>query len=386
MIISVENNLADLNTTQFSYLSTNVSSGGTTLPVKNINSFNESWAIQLGKTGEAKSEILVISGVPSGTALNTTGTLRFDHSLDTPVIQIHYDNIIFERSTSGTAGTATAIGTQAITPNSLYTEYNDSSGSASYAYKTKYYNSVTAEVTTESDWFVPGGPSFYSLQSMRTRVKNSLHNSNFIKNDDVINDWINEWLEVMTNSAIKVNQGYSIGTTSVAFGTAGLGTITAADFKQVNKLEFTFDSGATYALSHEIPYNRFSDVETFSSVYPVHYWLGDTVFGVLPHGNSGTARIAYSKLATRLVDDGDELPLSLRSYTTSCVEYTLYKAFDQDLKRDYADDHWNKFKEAQNAFISEITPRDQTGIKTITFSDTLYGGQDTIDIISDFIV
>ena len=386
MIISVSNDLADLNTSQYTYLSTNVTAGGTTLPVKNINSFNESWAIQLGKTGESKSEILIISGTPSGTVLNTTGTLRFDHSLDTPVIQIHYNSIIFERSTSGTSGTATAIGTQAITPNSLFTEYNDASGSSSYAYKTKYYNTQSSDVTVESDWFVPNGPTFYSLQSMRQRMKDALHSANFLKSDEVISDWINEWLEIMNNSAIKVNQGYSMGTTSVSFGTSGLGTVTLSDFKQINKLEVTFDSGATYALSHEIPYNRFSDVETFSSVYPVHYWLGDNVFGILPKGNAGTARIAYSKLATRLIDDADELPLSLRSYTTSCVEYCLYKAFDNDLKRDFADDHYSKFKQQQSDFIAEITPRDQTGIKTITFSDTLYGGQDTIDIISDFIV
>lgn len=383
MLISVQNNLDNLPTTQSSLTSANLSANGTAVNVKNAYPFSVSSAIQIGKTGESQSEIVVVSEYSADGNLGISGTLRFDHSLDTPVFDIHYDRIIFKRSTTGTAGTAVAIGTTSITPNSEFTDFDDTSGVATYAYKTQFTNSISGDVSSESDWFVPGGPTFYSLQALRTRVKDALYNANYLKSDDTMNDWINEWMEQMTNAAIKVNQGYSMGTTSIGFGTSSLGTITATDFKTANKIEISYD-GATYTNSREIPIARFTNADTFSSLYPQHSWVGDTVFMTLPQGVSGTARITYSRLATRLVNDSDELPLSLRSYTTSCIEYVLYKAFDNDLKRDYAGDHYEKFLKLQQDFIHEITPRDFTGSKTIDLSEGLSGGEDSMDLSTEY--
>lgn len=360
MLISVENSLPALPTTQYSFTSANASASGTTILVKNINPFSADSAIQLGKTGESQSEIRIPSGSPAGGTVNLTSGLLYDHSLDTPVFDIHFDQIIFLRSTAGTAGTATAIGTVSITPNSEFTDYDDTSGQATYAYKTQFKNSVSGDLSSESDWFVPGGPTFYSLQSLRGRVKSALFSANYLKSDEIINDWINEWVEQMTNSAIKVNQGYSIGTVGVAFGTAGLGTVASSDFKTLNKYEVTYD-GVNYQ-------------DTGVSLT----WEGDTVFRVFPYG-LGTASLTYSKLPTRLVDDTDELPLSLRSYTTSCIEYVLYRAFDNDQKRDYATDHYQKFAKLQNDFIKEITPRDLTGPRTIDLTESLSAEYDDVD-------
>lgn len=383
MIISIQNNLDNLPTTQYSLTSINLSAGGTVVPVKNANPFSVSTAIQLGKTAESQSEIVVITEYSADGTMGVDSALRFDHNLDTPVFDIHYDRIIVKRSTTGTAGTATAIGTVDITPNSEYTDYDDTSGVATYAYKTQFTNSVSGDLSSESDWFIPGGPTFYSLQALRTRVKDALYNASYMKSDDTMNDWINEWMEQMTNAAIKVNQGYSMGTTSVAFGTSSLGTITNSDFKTANKIEISYD-GVQYTNSREIPVNRFTNSDTFSSLYPQHSWIGDTVFMSLPQGNAGTARITYSRLATRLVNDSDELPLSLRSYTTSCIEYVLYKAFDNDLKRDYASDHYGKFIKLQQDFIHEITPRDFTGPKTIDLTDSLSGSEDSMDLNTEY--
>lgn len=371
MLISVSNSLPDLPTTQWSFTTSNASALGTTLLVRNINPFYADHAVQLGKTGESQSEILVVSGTPAGGTVNLYSGLRYDHSTDTPVFDIHYDQLIFKRSTAGTLGTATGIGTVTITPNSDFTEFDDTTGIATYAYKTQFKNSVTGDLSSESDWFVPGGPTFYSLQSLRTRAKTALFNASYIKDDEIINDWINEWVEQMTNSAIKINQGYSIGTASYAFGTTGLGTVTAWDFKTPNKLEVSYD-GVAYSNSSEIPLNRVDYGDRYSFNSPRHAWEGDTVFRVMPYG-LGTARITYSKLPTRLMDDVDELPLSLRSYTTSCIEYVLYRAFDNDQKRDYATDHYQKFAKLQNDFIREITPRDATGPKYIDLAEQLSG-------------
>jgi len=385
MIISCPNNLDSLPTSQFSYLSGNVSAAGTALPIKNISPFTTaSFAVQIGKTGESQSEVQLLgTTTPSGTALALAGSLTYDHAIDTPVFHTFYDKIIFKCSTAGTSGTATALtdGTVSITPNSLFTEFNDTSGSSTYAYKTQYYNSVTGGISTESDWQIFGGPTFYSLVKLRQRGKDALYNASYIKSDDIITDWISEWGEQMTNAAIKVNKGYSIGTASYAFGTSGYGTITEAGFKVADKIEITTD-GINYIPSTEIPMSQYSESDTFSASYPRHSWEGDARFRVLPFGAIGTARFSFGQINTPLSNDTDELPLSFRSYTTGCVEYLLYRAYDNDNKDAIADKHYARFLASKNDFTNEITPRDQTGEKTINLSEPLTAND---DISADFI-
>jgi hypothetical protein len=383
MILSVENNLIQPQTLN-SFVTSNILVGGTEIPVRNLNGFTAQYAVQLGRTGEEQSEIVIIN-TPAGTALPIygSGTLVYNHNLDTPVYQVHYNQIVFERSTTGTAGTAAAIATVTITPDSSYTEYNDTSGAVTYAYKTKYLNSVNGDQSSESDWFTPSGPTYYSLQKVRERVKGALYNANYLKDDNVITDWINEWLEEMTNAAIKVNQAYCVGSEDITFGTAGLGTVTDATFKQPIKMEITTD-GITYRNSLEIPFHEWSKVEFYSMISPRHYWMGDATFGILPTGIAGTARLTFAKRNTPLVNDTDELPFSLRSYTTSCVDYTLYRAYANDNKGEQSETYYNKYLMSQAKFVNEITPRDQSGIHLIEFLDGLSGRNDDISLGTDY--
>lgn len=386
MILSVENLLDQLVTTPNSYTSSAPSSGGTTVPVRNINSFSNQYAIQIGKTGQEQSEIQVVSGVPSGTALNTAGTLRFDHPIDTPVFNIHYDKIIFKRSTTGTAGTAVALtdGTVAITPDSRFTEFNDTTGLSTYAYKTQYTNSVSGDLSSESDWFTPEGLSFYSLGKIRERVKNRLYNATYIKSNDVIDEWINEWLEELNTAAIKVNKDYLLGTVDVALGTAGFGTITAADFMYPRKIEITTD-GVSFIPSTLIPINEYSENDVFSGNRPRHSWQGDTVFRILP-SDGGTARITYSKGEPVLVDDTDELPYPMRRYSRSFVRYGLSCAYENDQKEDMADRSYQKAQKDKTDFVSEITPRDQTGPQMINMVDSLSGMNDDLNLTNEYFI
>lgn len=379
MIISVENNLTSILGIPYTFTSTNLAVGAGTISVKNTNALTAQYAQQIGKTGEELSEIVMPTSI-SGTAMVISGTTRFSHSVDTPIYQINYDKIIFKRSTTGTAGTASAIATVSITPDSFYTEYDDTSGAASYAYKTQYYNSVSGALSSESDWFTPAGPSFYQLQRLRSRIKAKLYNAGFIKNDSDIDDWINEWKETMTNAAIKVDKAYSLGTANYSFGTAGLGTVTASLFKHANKIEITYD-GVNYYPSTEIPAREYSSNDIFSGLAPRHAWVGDTVFQTLPSGNAGTARFTLSQFSDPLVDDTDELPQFLRPYTTGCTEYALYVAYGLDEKDQVAEKHYAKHMGHKDDFVKQITPRDQTTFKTIMFTDELTGFLDTTEYI-----
>jgi hypothetical protein len=378
MLLQVSNNLDQLQSTLVSYLSANGTASMGSVPVKNTNGFQANWAVQFGKTGEETAEILTQSVSGTQLVFANSGTTRFAHPLDTPIYQIHYDSVIFLRSTTGTTGVASALATVSITPDSFYTEYNDSSGAATYAYQSQYYNSVTGDISGTSLWFVPGGPTFYSKQKLVARAKHDLYSSSFIKDDDTITDWVNEWLEIMTNSMIKVNQGYAIGTASYAFTVTneqGLATITDSLFKNPVKIEVTYD-GTNYVNSTEIPINEFSSTDRFSSINPRHYWQGDVTLGILPANTGGTVRMTNSIRYSPLVNDTDELPQIMKGYTTSFVEYCLYKAYSLDQKDEPADSHYQKAVLYQNAFVAEITPRDQTGVKMIDFVESLSGGDD----------
>ncbi len=376
MILKVENNLDSLS--QYSYTSSNVASGGTVVPVKNLNNFTAQHAIQIGKTGEEQTEIVLLaSGAPSGTALNTAGTIKYSHPKDTPVFDINYNQVIFKRSTDGTAGTATALtsGTVNITPDSLYTEFDDTSGLSTYAYKTRFLNSATGAETSDSDWFVPGGPTFYSKQKLRQRIKDKLYSSAFIKSDDVIDDWIQEWLEEMNTAAVKVNRDYLLGTTNVAIGTSGLGTITTADFMYARKIEVTTD-GANYTQTKKIDLTRYDDNDTFSANDPHHAWQGDNLIQFLPKNIGGTARIIYSKGEAVMDNETDELPFPMRRYTRGFIEYGLYCAYDNDEKDMKAEFHYGKAQKIKNDFINEITPRDFTGVEMMDIDEPLSGMQE----------
>ncbi len=369
--IRVGNNLQELAVKTF--VSSPATTAGTSIAVANTNSFIANWAIQIGNTGEEQAEVQTINNI-SGLALRTNAGLTFDHPTDTPIYAIRYDQVIFKRSTSGTAGTATPLsnGTVTYQPDQLFTQLEDINAQSGYAYKASFRNSIDAEETADSDWLDFTGYSFYSRSKIRDRVKGKLYDSGFIKDDETINDWINEWLENMNNAAVHVNQDYSLGTVDVSFGTAGLGTITATDYKDIRRLWFTTDA-VNFYVAQRISQTDFDPQQVFSASAPAYYPYGDNVFGVKPDGSVGTARISYYTLPVVMNDDGDELPVVMRGYSKSFVDYGLSQALQVDGKPGEAE---KKMRDAENAlslFVSDITPRSNSGPRFIKITDDVSG-------------
>lgn len=379
MIIRVKNNL-DVQA-NYSFMSVPKVSGVGTIDVKNINAFSANWAVQIGKTGEERSEIKVISSSPpSGTSLIFTANTTYEHPSDTPVYAIKFDQIVFKRSTSGTAGTATAIGTQSITPDSLTTEYDDTSGAASYAYRTAFRNSVTGEVSSDSDWLTSSGFSFYSLAKIRERVKGKLFSSGFLKDDEQVNDWINEWLEEMTNAAVDVDKSYSLGTANIGFGTSGLGTVTATDFKSLKRIWVTYD-GVNRFKATKLDLSEQYPNQVYSQAHPYYVWQGDDVFKVHPSDSAGTAEVVYYKRPSFMSSDTDEIPFSMRSYTKSFVNYALSEAYSNDDKDQKGRDYLARATSDKNLFIREITPRNFTEVQMIQMDYEIYGEDDGLTFL-----
>ena len=372
MIIRTTNNLDQQ--ANYSFLSVSKASGVGTVDVKNINAFSASWAVQIGKTGEERSEIKVISAsAPSGTSLIFTANTTYEHPSDTPVYAIKFDQLVFKRSTSGTAGTATAMtnGTVYITPDSLNTEFDDTTGATTYAYKSAFRNSVTGEVSSDSDWLTSSGFTFFSLAKLRDRIKSKLFNSTYLKSDEQVNDWVNEWMEEMNNAATHVDESYSMGTVNVAFGTNGYGTIQSTDFKALKKLWVTYDGVNKYkAIKQDI--STLYPTTIYSSVHPCYIWQGDDVFQIKPSDSAGTAEITYYKRNPVLVNDTDEIPFSMRSYTKSFVNYALAEAYFNDDKDDKGNSYLSRAMMDKDLFIKDITPRGFTEVTMMQITDQVH--------------
>ncbi len=378
MIIRARNLLDQ--TAQYSFLSASGTANAAVLTVKNINSFNASQAIQLGKSGEELTEIQLLgTGTPSGVSLTLAGSTNYAHPIDTPVYAVKYDKIVFEVSTAGTAGTATAIasGTVPITPDSLYTDFDHTTGTSTYAYKTKYYNSVTTEVSLESDWITSAGYDFYSLAAIRERVKNKLLNAGFVGDDSVFHDWINEYMEILTNKVIDVNQDYNLGSTNVAFTASGeLGTITATDFKQVRRAWYTENGNDIYTMTKMESVTPRPSQE-FSETQPFFYMYDYNTMARWPHDLAGTAKVLYYRLTPVLVNETDLLPIPMRGYTKGFVDYVLAQAYRKDSKADMATSLEASAMAHADRFMRDMTPRNKTSGGMIDIVESV--GEDGVD-------
>ena len=361
MIIRARNNL-DVNA-PITYLTQSVNLTGT-LPWRNPNGFQANWAVQVGKTGAEMTEIMLLSSAsPSGTLGTFTANSLYPHATDTPLYATKYDQIVFEVSTAGTAGTASPLtnGTVTIQPDQPYTQFEDTTGLSTYAYKTYYRNSVLNSTSTESDWITSAGFTFTSLGKMRQRVKDKLYDASYIPNDLMIDDWINEWYGRMNNILADVNEDYSLGTCEVAYaGTQDIGTITNSDFKgMINRVWYTESSG-TYPATKMMD-NSFSPNKIFINTYPYYSMVGDTTIRRRPNDTSGTFQIEYMKTAPVLVNDTDELIPPMRGYTTAFVDYALAQAKGKDNKTQEALVLEQKVEGRLDDFRKLLTPRLRSG-------------------------
>ena len=373
MIIKVRNTQTE--EASKSFLSVSPAAAGTQLVVKNISGFTNGWYAQIGETGGEKSEIKAINGAPTGSVV-PVAALTYTHPIDTPVYAIKYDQLVYKVSTTGTAGTATAItnGTVSITPDWEFTKYDHTTGSASYAYKAAYHDSAGGVTGSESGWLTSEGYSQYSLAHMRNRVKGKLANNTDISDSD-IDDWINEWMENMNNAAVAVNEGYAEGTTSVSFsGTVQEGTITAADFKYITKIEYTED-GTNYYLASKIDWPFLHPTDVYSPSRPLYYVRDDKIIGREPHDSSGTMNIYYYKMQTKMSDDTDELPNPLRSYTNSFVKWASGQALRRDKEYTVASELEMSALSDLERFKQEIAPRNKSNPTYIDLIEDI-GGED----------
>lgn len=381
MIITTKNNLTENAVKTF--LSYDEVAGTSVIRWKNPEGLSASWALQLGQTGEEQAEIVLLgASTPSGTAGTLLANTLYEHSADTPIYGIKYDQVVFERSITGTSGTATPItnGTIGIQCGGSVTSFDDTAGTTSYAYKTYFRNSTLNITSSESDWITFAGYDYYSLYSMRNRIRSKLWNSNYVQ-DSTIDLWINEWLEKMTNAGISVNQDYALGSANVSFGTAGFGTITDSDFRgQTRRVWVTYDGGQNNYQCTKTTIREWIPDQQFSTTHPYFYMYSENVIGIKPEESGGALQIIYPTLFTPLVNDTDSLPVSIRPFSKSFVDYGLAQALYKDQKSDVAKSKENDADIELERFKLEISPRNKTGPTYIQLVEPITGVSDGLII------
>lgn len=357
-----------------SNLSAAIQAGANVIPVKNINDYQINYFTQLGQTGEERSEIVQVAGTPSGGTF-AAGATRYPHPTDTPAFAIKYNKIVVKRSTSGTAGSATNYGTVDITPDQPFTQFEDSTAQSGYAYKTAFYNSVLDVYSSESNWITTSGYSPYSRGGLRNAVRQRIKNIPGVEDGD-IDLFLNEYMEMMRNAAVQVNEDYGLGTLNVTVGAGTQEYQITDDLHRSPARVWMISAGGT------VPYLPIftADIDPTNeySWNPRFYLPGDNTIGFIPVPNApGTAQIIQNVLDEQLDSDDDQIPRPMKPYRTGFIDYATAMCYRQDGKDALADSREVLAMRKIDMFKAEIDPRQRMTNEQVVMVDAT-------DFINDF--
>lgn len=155
MIIRAQNKEIT-NDADFSSLSSDATSGDSTISVYSISGFAVNYILLIGEFGQEGSEIIATSSStsPTGTTVTLSAALSKSHPKDTKVYIIPYDQVEFYNSAT-LAGDKTTLTTIGIDPEKDETTYTDTTDSGYYYIR--WYNSVSNTYSDYSDPIPYGG-------------------------------------------------------------------------------------------------------------------------------------------------------------------------------------------------------------------------------------
>jgi len=177
---------------KFTYLSSDATSAGTSLAVQSIVGLTTTAQILLlGEIKQEKAEVVYPSRatVPSGTTIYLFNTTAFDHSQDTKVTVLDWDEVQFWHAAT-VAGVKSVLSTMAIQPDMDYNYYNDTAQTTGY-YFTRYRNTLTSGVSDYSD-AIPYGD--YADNTVFKIKQRALESCNEKISDLITHEWLNQQL------------------------------------------------------------------------------------------------------------------------------------------------------------------------------------------------
>ena len=136
---------------RFSFLTAEVTAGGTTLSLESIREFAINLILCIGEQGNEKTEIIKThaSTAPSGSTVTLASALVYNHPVGTKIYIIAFDQVEVSHAAT-VAGAKSVLTTKDIEPDMPETLYNDSTQSSGY-YFVRYKNTITSTFTDYSD-------------------------------------------------------------------------------------------------------------------------------------------------------------------------------------------------------------------------------------------
>ena len=166
------------------YISSDASSGDSTITVQSIVGFSTDQILCIGEIGQEKTEIIKThsSTSPSGTTVTLSTTLTFDHPQDTPVYILNWNQVEISHASTitGTKSVLTTIDIQVDQEKTIYDETSQSSG----YYFTRLKDDINTRYSDYSDPIAYSGYADNTVFMIKKRALNDLNE----KISDLITD------------------------------------------------------------------------------------------------------------------------------------------------------------------------------------------------------
>ncbi len=341
----------DISHNPFTTLSQQANSGDTVLNVVDGGDFAVSTRLLLGSYENDSAEFCTVASgtAPTDAQITLAVALGMNHTTDTPVIWVDYDQIEVSSATAK-GGSYSIIATINITPDEKQTIYRDSAGTVTTYYKIRYKNSVTGAFSGYSAEIPATGflsNTFIEMQNAVIRQFGS--QSEKILDIDDVKKWINEGYRKMVLMIVDQNNAYYS-----KYGTDGNGATIAlvanqrtyacpSDWVKTKRLAISYDGQNKYFADPMDPEDD-DPLNVYVATDPKYYMEGTNIVPrPLPTSSVGWILPIYNALPPDMVADDDQPNLPI-GYQDNPVNYALKKAFQRDSKADWVQYYDDEFK------------------------------------------
>lgn len=337
----------DLSNEERTYLDADYSSG-TSLTVRNNDGFTAGYYVVVGEPGQEQTESVQIVSTTGDTTITIAGALKFSHPKSAPVYESKWNQWSVERSSSATGTFATITNSPFDIEwdnKDLSTLVEDVSGSSSYYYKWRPYNSYATSYGTYSDVLAGGGQERSTVGFVINQVKRNPLAKDV--DDETIIEYFNDFQELVYEEMPKAwwfkKEGTQVATAADTYKYSI--STNWSDFLSMNYMLYRYVSGSTdvtYPLTFSPLvefYNFKADSDQPSEDY-AKYWTvlppdansAKGYIGLHPTPDSDDCFLApvYNRSLTDLDTFGDTLVVPKpKGY----VDYALYR-IASDIKLD----------------------------------------------------
>lgn len=356
---------------KYAFLTSNYSSGVSTLNVTATAPYVANDFILIGEMGQENSEIFRIGSISTSgdivlqTAAGVGATTLYGHPESSKVYKIDYNQVNFYRTAAlGTIADETPTfsantslsGWLSLTPQSWYTTYNDTTYSTGFGWFV-LRNSITLEASTNSNAIPYSGFAAQTVASVFADV-DSLLNVTELKLISVSEKfaWVNEALTLLKNKLNLTNTEYTVSTTqtlTIVSGTAEYQL--PSDFSDI--VEITDGLNTSTTTGGPIPFMSVSKALSYDGD-TVFYYLRGRYLGIVPTPTaSATYYYRYRAVATRLTSLSDYVTLPDGAFY-SLKDFVLYRAKQKLKDMASANAYFQAFTNGVNLYMISAVKRD----------------------------